>query len=128
VSVGRIANPDTLVRKHRHIWSLRLTPQYAYLSAYPGHVEPHLATVAEAEVAYIGDPSRFTRHTQVGAYVGLVPSQDSSGGVNRLGHVTKDGPATLRGLLTEGAWQAKRRKRRATVTPQSGGERYEESP
>jgi transposase len=80
-------------------------PGVALLRTIPG-IGPR---VAEAEVAYLGDPQRFTRHKQVGAYVGLVPSQDSSGGVNRLGHITKDGPATLRGLLTEGAWQAKRR-------------------
>ena len=32
---------------------------------------------------------------------GLVPRQDATGNVNRLGHITKDGPATVRKMLTE---------------------------
>ena len=48
----------------------------------------------------------------MGSYFGLVPCQDASAGVNRLGHITKDGPATARKYLTEAAWQARRRSRR----------------
>jgi len=64
---------------------------------------------AEAFVAYIDNPARFGRIQQVGSYVGLVPCQDATGEANRLGHITKDGPATLRKLLCEAAWQAVRR-------------------
>ena len=64
---------------------------------------------AEAFVAYVDDVRRFARVRQVGAYVGLVPCQDSSADVRRLGHITKDGPATVRKLLCEAAWQAVRR-------------------
>ena len=64
---------------------------------------------AEAVVAWIDDVGRFARVRQVGSYLGLVPCQDSSGDVNRLGHITKDGPATVRKLLCEAAWQAVRR-------------------
>jgi transposase len=63
---------------------------------------------AEAFVAYIDDPNRFGPKS-IGAYLGIVPSQDASAGVNRLGRITRDGPGTLRGLLTEAAWQAIRR-------------------
>lgn len=63
---------------------------------------------AEAFVAYVDDPYRFAPKS-IGAYVGIVPCQDSSAAVNRLGRITKDGPGTLRGLLTEAAWQAIRR-------------------
>lgn len=63
---------------------------------------------AEAFVAYVDDPHRF-KLKSIGAYVGLVPKQDASGGSNRLGRITKEGPATLRGLLTEAAWQGVRR-------------------
>jgi len=48
---------------------------------------------------------RFTRSSQVGAYFGLVPCQDASAGVNRLGHITRQGPATARKYLVEAAWQ-----------------------
>lgn len=56
--------------------------------------------------AFIDDPRRFSRSKQVGAYFGLVPSQDQSGPINRLGHITKEGSATVRHLLVESAWQA----------------------
>ena len=61
---------------------------------------------AEAFVAYVDDPHRFAKVSRIGAYVGLVPCQDSSASVNRLGHITKEGPATLRRLLVEAAWRA----------------------
>jgi transposase len=64
---------------------------------------------AEAFVAYVDDVRRFTRGKQVGAYFGLVPCQDSSGGMNRLGHITRDGPSTVRKLLCEASHVAIRR-------------------
>jgi transposase len=64
---------------------------------------------AEAVVAFLDQPGRFARSKQIGAYFGLVPRQDQSGDVNRLGHITREGPATVRQLLTEAAWQAVRR-------------------
>ena len=63
---------------------------------------------AETFVAYIDDPKRF-KPKSVGAYVGLVPTQDASGDVNRLGRITKNGPSAVRGFLTEAAWQGIRR-------------------
>lgn len=63
---------------------------------------------AEAVVAYIDDPGRFRRNRQVGSYFGLVPCEDTSVH-RRLGHITKDGPATVRKLLVEASWQAVRR-------------------
>jgi transposase len=60
---------------------------------------------AETVVAYMDTPDRFTRSSQVGAYFGLVPCQDASAGVNRLGHITRQGPATARKYLVEAAWQ-----------------------
>jgi transposase len=64
---------------------------------------------AEAFVAWIDDARRFARSNQIGSYVGLIPCQDSSGGVDRLGHITRDGPSVLRKLLCEAAWQHVRR-------------------
>ena len=64
---------------------------------------------AEAIVAYVDDERRFASVHQAGAYFGLVPCQDASAGVNRLGRITKDGPATARKLLVESAWQLIRR-------------------
>ena len=55
----------------------------------------------EAVMAYLDDPHRFNRNHQVGSYFGLVPSQDQSADRNRLGHITRQGPPTVRRLLTE---------------------------
>lgn len=67
------------------------------------------ARTAEAVVAFLDDPHRFANSKKVGSYFGLVPSQDQSGGTNRLGHITKEGSATVRQLLTEAVWQSIRR-------------------
>lgn len=77
----------------------------ALLMTIPG-VGPR---TAEAVVAYIDQPDRFARSNRAGAYFGLVPSQDASAQVNRLGHITKQGPSTVRKLLVEAGWQVIRR-------------------
>ena len=67
------------------------------------------ARTAETILAYLDHVERFARTGQVASYFGLVPSQDASGGVNHLGHITKQGPGTARKYLVEAAWQAVRR-------------------
>ena len=64
---------------------------------------------AEAVAAFIDDPHRFRDAKAVGRYFGLVPSQDQSGDRNRLGHITREGPAVVRQLVAEATWQALRR-------------------
>lgn len=64
---------------------------------------------AETILAYIDRVERFARPGQVASYFGMVPSQDASAGLNRLGHITKQGPGTARKYLVEAAWQAVRR-------------------
>jgi transposase len=76
----------------------------ALLRTVPG-VGPR---TAEAFVAHVDDVTRFARNDRVGVYFGLVPCQDASAGKDRLGHITCDGPATVRQLLCESAWQAVR--------------------
>jgi len=67
---------------------------------------------AEAVMAYVDDPHRFRSIKSIGSYFGLVPCQDQSAGKNRLGHLTRQGPATVRKLLTEASWQAIRRSKK----------------
>jgi len=64
---------------------------------------------AEAVIAWVDDPSRFQRIKGAGRYFGLVPCLDASARVSRLGHITREGPAIVRWLLTEAAWQGVRR-------------------
>lgn len=64
-----------------------------------------LALVAAATViAELGDLTRFTNPRQLMAYLGLVPSEHSSGGTRRQGGVTKAGNSTARRMLIEAAW------------------------
>ncbi|HEV2177445.1 MAG TPA: IS110 family transposase, partial [Terriglobia bacterium] len=46
-----------------------------------------------------GPVERFSRSRQVVSYLGLNPSEHSSGGHQRLGHISKQGNAMLRWLL-----------------------------
>jgi hypothetical protein len=64
---------------------------------------------AEAVVAYLDDVKRFASIKKAASYFGLVPSQDASAAVNRLGRITRQGPSLVRRLLTEAAWQGIRR-------------------
>lgn len=55
-------------------------------------------------VAEIGDFTRFPTPRQLMAYVGLVPSEYSSGGKHKRGEITKAGNTLVRRALVEAAW------------------------
>ena len=61
---------------------------------------------ASALVATVGDFAQFRTAGQFAAWLGLTPSQHSSGGKSRLGGITKHGDAYLRMLLVQGAKSA----------------------
>jgi transposase len=61
---------------------------------------------ASALVASVGDFTQFRSGAQLGAWLGLVPSQKSSGGKSSLGRITKRGDEYLRTLLIQGAKSA----------------------
>jgi transposase len=54
--------------------------------------------------AEIGDFERFARAEQLMSYIGVVPSEATTGQQRRLGSITKTGSAHARRLLTEAAW------------------------
>ena len=60
-------------------------------------------TTATALLAMIGNGHEFKCGRQFAAWLGLVPSQYSSGGKARLGHITKAGDPYMRSLLVLGA-------------------------
>jgi len=60
--------------------------------------------VASTVVAELGDLTRFDTPRQVMAYLGLIPSQHSSGDKIKLGPITKTGNGHARQMLTEAAW------------------------
>ncbi len=61
---------------------------------------------ASAVVATVGDFKQFRNGSQFGAWLGLTPRQNSSGGKNKLGSITKRGDMYLRMLLIQGAKSA----------------------
>ncbi len=65
--------------------------------------------------AEIGDWQRFARAGQVMSYLGLVPSEDSTGSSRRQGAITKTGSGHGRRLLVEAAWHYRRAPRNSTV-------------
>lgn len=54
----------------------------------------------------LGDMSRFPNERTLFSYLGLAPSEYSSGDRIRRGNITRQGPGYLRGLLVEAAWRA----------------------
>lgn len=85
---------DAIARDH---------PGVALLETIPG-IGPR---TAEAVVAWVDEPRRFSSTKSIGNYFGLVPCEDSSADNRRLGHITKQGPAVVRWLLNQAAWKAK---------------------
>jgi hypothetical protein len=65
---------------------------------------------ASALVATVDDIARFRTAHELAAYLGVIPSERSSGEKRQLGHITKAGNGRLRWLLVEAAWTILRSK------------------
>jgi transposase len=89
-----IADCDT--RIHAHV---RHSEEAKRIQALTGVGE----LTASALLATVANPRDFKNGRQMAAWTGLVPCQNSSGGKQRLGVITKRGDSYLRGLLTQGA-------------------------
>ena len=105
-------------RRRQDLLSLldQITPKIQELSgAIEGEVEKRPVTrrlmthpgvgplTALAFELVIGTPERFQCGKQIASYVGLVPTEESSGDRRRLGHISKQGNVLLRFLLVEAA-------------------------
>src|ERR1700716_4153929 len=77
-----------------------LAPVVAALQTMRGMALVNAATL----IAELGDLSRFAHPRQLMAYLGLVPSEHSSGASVRRGGLTKAGNNAARRLLIEAAW------------------------
>jgi transposase len=78
---------------------------------------------ASAILAAIGDGKQFKSGREFAAWVGLVPRQNSSGGKESLGHITKRGNMYIRRLLVSGATTQLRGKQRENAP---GGQWFED--
>jgi transposase len=81
-------------------------PEAVRLMTHPG-IGPITALTF---VLTIGDPLRFASSRKLTSYLGLIPAEDSSGGRQRLGHISKQGNTLLRSLLVEAAHSAAQRE------------------
>jgi transposase len=79
-------------------------PAAVKLQTHPG-VGP---VTALAMVLTLGPAERFPSGKEVGSYFGLIPSEYSSGGQQKLGHISKQGSSFLRFLLVEAGQTAAR--------------------
>jgi transposase len=68
--------------------------------------------------AEVGDFARFRKPAQLMSYLGLVPSETSSGQQRRLGSITKTGSTHACRLLVEAAWHYRKRPRIGTTLTQ----------
>lgn len=71
--------------------------------------------VAVTVVAEIGDMNRFQNPKQLMAYLGLIPSEHSSGKTIRRGSITKTGNGHVRRVLVQAAWTYRMPARVSTV-------------
>lgn len=94
----RLERIDSELREQVPQWRLR--PVVEAVQALRGVA----FTVAVTTVAEMGDLSRFSKPRQLMAYLGLVPSEHSSGPRRRMGGITKAGNSHARRVLIEGAW------------------------
>jgi transposase len=85
---------------HEQVGTWKLQPVVQALQALRG-VQ---FTVAVTAVAEVGDLTRFENPRQLTAYLGLAPSEYSSGEKRRMGGITKTGNGHARRALVEGAW------------------------
>jgi len=77
-----------------------LRPRVERLRCFRGIDDLTALTIA----AELGDPRRFATAPSTMAFVGLVPSEHSSGTKRAQGGITKTGNAHLRRVLVESAW------------------------
>ena len=64
------------------------------------------ATSARVLANELGNLLQFENERQLFSYVGLIPSEHSSGGHIRQGHITRQGKPIVRKILVQAAWRA----------------------
>jgi transposase len=108
-AAARVARLDAQIRQHVETWSRR--PLVVAFQALHG-IGLLSAVVLAAE---IGDFARFSKPSQLMAFLGVVPSEDSSGERRRRGRITRLGNQQVRRILTEAGWCYHRKPRRGKI-------------
>lgn len=96
-----VARLEAVEQELRHLLDLEpLRPRVQRLRCFRGINDLTALTIA----AELGDARRFASAPRTMAFVGLVPSEHSSGASRHRGGITKTGNAHLRRVLVEAAW------------------------
>ena len=93
--VQRVARIEEHMKEQLAQWERR--PYVKALTAFRGFKE----VAAMTEVSELGDLSRFAHPRQLMGYLGVVPSEESTGGRRRQGSITKTGNCHARWMLIE---------------------------
>ena len=94
----RVERLTDQIRQHTATW--RMAPVASALQSLRG-----VSLIASASIlSELGDLTRFDNPRKLMAFVGLVPSQYSSGPRQQYGHITKTGNSHARRMLVEAAW------------------------
>lgn len=94
----RVADLEVQMREALKSWSLREVVE-AVMALRGVSLITAMTTLAE-----LGDITRFDSPRELMAYLGLVPSEHSSGGSRRQGSLTRTGNGHVRRVLVEAAW------------------------
>jgi transposase len=76
-------------------------------------------------IAEIGDFARFSHPRELASWLGITPSEYSSGDQQHRGHITKSGNRHARPLLTEAAWNYRHAPRRSKTGPEPGSRAWQ---
>ena len=102
----KLQRRDELDRQIEQLAELpTLKPMVQTLQCFRG-ISLHSAMVLATEIV---DWRRFERPAQLACYLGLVSREDSSGGRQRLGSITKAGNSHCRHVLVQAAWSYRHR-------------------
>jgi transposase len=105
LATARVARLTERMAERSAVWEK--APLVTALQALRG-VEMVSAVTLVAEV---GDFRRFASASELMSFVGLVPSEHSSGGSRRQGRITRTGNGHVRRILIEAAWHYRRQPR-----------------
>ena len=114
--VVQLMSPEReIIAAERRIWAWHRSSEVSRRVETIAGIGP---ITASALAASITDPHVFKSGRGMAAWIGLVPKEDSTGGKQRLGRISKQGDHYLRWLLVAGAMTIIRHaKRRGTTNP-----------
>lgn len=100
---------ERIARLDKQILAIAQSSAHVQLIAALQALRGVALTAAVTLVAELGDLRRFHSAAELMAYVGMVPSEHSSGGSRHRGSITKTGNSHVRRVVVEAAWHYRHR-------------------